>query len=561
MTILKPRGWQIETLHKFQLTTKKHFLLDATPGSGKTLFAAFAAGHLFERRAIDFALIVVPTTAIKGDKDAGFLGDWNKAGIQITTILKDGQAPPHQFRGAVITYSQLPNMVGTVETWTRNGLRLFFVPDELHHASEDNTWGSSTERCGQCATRILGMTGTCFRGDERRMTFVEYDNDGKAIADDRYSYEDAVRDRVCRKVDFITDDSITQFSLDNETRDVRISEAISPDDVRGATSTVYRTDNDFLPRALEKADDCLDQYRSWDRDAGGVVICRSGKDDSDNRHLHHVASLMEKTFGEKPEVISYDDKDANAKIERFRRGDQRWICAVRKIAEGVDIKRLRVLLMATRPTTELLFRQIVGRVVRVDDEKRPGDATVFIAKFPQLTKWAETIRDEAEAGLKKRGPDVPPGRGPGNGSSRPFMSHAASHEDSGAISDLGDQYTADEINAAEKLRGDDPELADISVTTLAHLQRKLGIVPEPMTTAEPPLQIKKKLVRGGIVKKTRRLAIVRNREAPDFKRVWHEIGGLFGPYSADDMVDNYSIEIMRQIDAWLLAALQRESHA
>jgi hypothetical protein len=440
-------------------------------------------------------------------------------------------------------------MIGTIEAWTRNGLRLFFVPDELHHASEDNQWGSSTEQCGRVAVRILGMTGTCFRADARRIAFVNYAPDGKAIADFQYGYREAVRDRVCRKVVFITDDSMTQFMFDQENHEVRVSDAKKPDDVRGATSTVFRTDHEFLPRILDKADDCLDQYRSWDRDAGGAIICRSGKDDDDNRHLHHIANLVVKTFGEIPEIISYDDKDANAKIERFRKNDQHWICAVRKIAEGVDIKRLRVLIMATRPTTELLFRQLVGRVVRVDDERRPGDATVFIAKFPQLVAWAGAIAEEAESGIKERD-ERDRNRQPSE--LRGFMPLAASHEDSGAISDFGDEYTSDEINSAEKLRGDDPELADISITTLAHLQRKLGIVPEPMTAAEPPLQTRKIILRKAIVKKARRLAIIRNPEAPDFKRVWREIGASFGPFNADEMVDNHSIEIMRQIDGWLL---------
>jgi superfamily II DNA or RNA helicase len=555
----KPRGWQIEALRKFQTAREKHFLLDATPGSGKTMFAGFAVKDQLDRRQQDFALNIVPNTTIKGDKDAGFLGDWNKIGIQITTVLKDGQDPPQQFRGAVITYQQLPNMMGTINTWVRKGLRMFVCFDELHHASEDNIWGNATEELGRLAVRVLGMTGTCFRGDERRISFVRYDSQSKAIPDHRYSYREAVTDHVCRPVDFITDDSMAQFMLDQANHEVRISEAKTEDQLRGATSTVYRTDHEFLPRVLEKADAALDQYRTWDRDAGGLIICRSGKDDSDNRHLNHVADLVHRTLGESPEVISYDDKDANAKIERFRDSDQRWICAVRKISEGVDIKRLRVEIMATRPTTELLFRQMVGRVVRVDDEKRPGDSTVFIAKFPQLVEWASVIAEEAQAGLKGRD-EKKPATGGGK-ESRSFMSLAASHEDSGAISDYGDEFTADEVNAAELLRGDDPQLADIPITTLAHLQRKLGIVPEPMTAPEPPLQIKKKKLRSEIVRKQRRLAIQRNPQTPDFKRVWKEIGATFGPFNADDMVDNYSIEIMRQIDAWLLATIGRETHA
>jgi hypothetical protein len=110
------------------------------------------------------------------------------------------------------------------------------------------------------------------------------------------------------------------------------------------------------------------------------------------------------------------------------------------------------------------------------------------------------------------------------------------------------------------LRGGDPALADISITTLAYLQRKLGIVPDPTATAEPPLQIRKKQLRGDIVKKSRHLAIKRNGQSPDFKRVWREIGATFGPYSADDMVDNYSLEIMRQIDVWLIETLAAQTH-
>lgn len=556
--MIKPREWQTEAVQKFRLTMDKHFLLDATPGSGKTIFAALTALYLFERGQIDFVLIVVPTTGIKGDRDAGFLGDWNKAGIQITTVLKDGKDVPRQFRGAVITFQQLPNIIGTIETWVRNGVRLFSIFDELHHASEDNTWGAATETLGRISIRILGMTGTCFRGDQRRIAFVKYDANDKAIADHSYSYRQAVTDRVCRKVEFVTDDSMTEFMLNDDNHNVRVSEAKTQDELRGATRTVFRSDHEFLPRVMEKADDCIDQYRTWDRDAGGLIVCRAGKDDNDERHLHYIAGLAHKTLGEAPEVISYDDSDANAKIERFRKSDQRWVAAVRKITEGVDIKRLRVLIMATRPTTELLFRQIIGRVVRVDDEKRPGDATVFIAKFPTLVGWATKIAEEAEAGLKDMKPprdgDTQPGQ------PRPFMSLGATHEDSGAISDFGDQYTPNEINAAERLRAGDPQLADISITTLAHLQRKLGIEPEPMETAEPPLQIKKKKLRGDIVRKARHLAIKRNAETPEFARVWREIGAQFGPYNADDLVDNYSIEIMRQIDTWLLATLGRESH-
>jgi hypothetical protein len=66
--------------------------------------------------------------------------------------------------------------------------------------------------------------------------------------------------------------------------------------------------------------------------------------------------------GERPEVISCEDKDANAKIAASDIPRSARMCAVRKMSEGASVKRLRVEVMACQPTTELLFRQPVGRV-------------------------------------------------------------------------------------------------------------------------------------------------------------------------------------------------------
>ncbi len=560
--MIQPRGWQTVALQKFKLSTKPHFLLDATPGSGKTLFSGFAAQYLIERRQIDFALAITPTTVVKGgDGEAGFQGDWNKLGLQLTTVLKDGRDMPTEYCSAAITYQQLPNMLTTLETWIRNGARLFVVFDEVHHASEDNRWGEATDTLGKIAVRTLSMTGTCFRGDERKIAFVDYDENDKAKADYTYSYREAVSDDVCRSVYFITDDSVTQYVLDNEEQTVRVSEAKTTNHVRGATRTVFRSDHDFLPQMFVKADAKLDEYRTWDIDAGGLVICRSGKDDNDNKHLNYICDSMAKTLGEVPEKVSYNDGDADAKIARFRKSKQRWISAVRIISEGVDIKRLRVLALATRPTTELLFRQLVGRVVRVDDENRPGDAVVFMAKFPQLVEWGERIAEEAKAGLRQRIINPTPGGGDNTGPriGKSFTSLSATHEDGGALSDYGDHYTSDEINAAERLRSGDPQLTNVSIVTLAYLQRKLGIDPEPAVTAEPPLQIRKKAIRQRIVKRARYLAIKRNSETPDYKLVWRQIGAKFGPRTVDDMMEQYSIDIMQQIESWLSTVIAGEN--
>jgi superfamily II DNA or RNA helicase len=548
--VIDPRDWQIEALRKFHATTELSFLLEATPGAGKTIFTAFCARELIEKREIDFAVIVVPTTALKGDKKAGFLGDWSKVGLQITPTVKEAEGPPSEFRGGVVTYQQLPHIISTFETWARNGVRLMFVVDEGHHASEDNRWGTAVESIGRIAKRILVTTGTPFRGDGRRISFVKYDKDGKggvAIPDFRYTYREAVRDRVCRQVIFMTDDGMADFILNEQERKVRISEA-GDEDVSLAAATIFKRDSEWLKQVIEKADAKLDDYRVMSPSAGGLVICRPGDDDLDIKHLNQVALLVKSITGEQPEVITHDDPDANAKIERFRDSSTKWICAVRKISEGVDIKRLRVEVLANRPSTELMFRQVVGRVVRVEDKKRPGDATVFMAKFPQLTAWAEKISEEAEAGLRERKTDS---GGGGERKGSDFIPLGSTHEDGGAISDFGEIYGSDEVNAAELLKRGDPQLIDVSVVKLAHVMRKLGVKPDPAATVSEPLHVRKKRLRETINKKAKRKAFQNDPERPDFAAIWVTIHRATGAKNIDDLFDNYSIDVMRQVDQLL----------
>ena len=64
------------------------------------------------------------------------------------------------------------------------------------------------------------------------------------------------------------------------------------------------------------------------------------------------------------DVVVSDDPTASKKIAEFAQNDRPWLVAVRMVSEGVDIPRLRVGVFATTTSTELFFRQAVGRFVR-----------------------------------------------------------------------------------------------------------------------------------------------------------------------------------------------------
>jgi hypothetical protein len=66
------------------------------------------------------------------------------------------------------------------------------------------------------------------------------------------------------------------------------------------------------------------------------------------------------------------------------------------ISEGVDIRRLRVVVYLTNRMTLLSFRQIVGRVVRSDPANVDDQGRVYVAADPRLLEMAREITNEVD---------------------------------------------------------------------------------------------------------------------------------------------------------------------
>ena len=66
------------------------------------------------------------------------------------------------------------------------------------------------------------------------------------------------------------------------------------------------------------------------------------------------------------------------------------------VSEGVDIRRLRVVVYLTNRVTALSFRQIVGRVVRIDETNVDDRGRVYLPADPSLTLMARAVTDEVK---------------------------------------------------------------------------------------------------------------------------------------------------------------------
>jgi superfamily II DNA or RNA helicase len=135
----------------------------------------------------------------------------------------------------------------------------------------------------------------------------------------------------------------------------------------------------------------LNELRQRMPDAGGLVIAPS------IQMAEYITTLIELIEGERPMLVHSQMPNADSKIKAFRNIDKRWIVSVAMISEGVDIKRLRVLIYLPNGLTELAFRQAIGRVVRSVGPTDDTRAYVVMPSFETFEQYARRVESEMPA--------------------------------------------------------------------------------------------------------------------------------------------------------------------
>jgi len=153
-----------------------------------------------------------------------------------------------------------------------------------------------------------------------------------------------------------------------------------------------------LPRILREADARLRTIRQdGHRDAGGLVVA------ADSEHARQIAKLLREATGSSPVVVLHDEQRSAARLAAFTRSAEPWIVAVNMVSEGIDIPRLRVGVYATAAKTAMIFRQIVGRFVRVIPQRPVQASWLYVPADPILHNHAATIEQELSAPLRRPG--------------------------------------------------------------------------------------------------------------------------------------------------------------
>jgi superfamily II DNA or RNA helicase len=387
------RGWQKDAYHEYFRTSRRDFLLVATPGAGKTTYALTVAAELLARREIASLTIVTPTEHLKHQ--------WAQAaarfGVAIDPAYRNAQGRAGaDFAGVAVTYAQVAAHPALHRQRTENR-RTLVIFDEIHHAGDALSWGDAVKEAFDPARRRLALTGTPFRSDANPIPFVTYLDEpggGKRSASDYvYGYGPALEDSVVRPVIFLAYSGEMRWrTRAGDEITATLGTPMTKDQIAQAWRTALDPAGEWVSRVIEAADKRLTEVRRGMPDAGGLVIA------GDHDDARAYAALLRGLTGKRPVVVLSDDKTASKKISSFATSDDRWMVAVRMVSEGVDIPRLAVGVYATSVSTALFFAQAVGRFVRA--RQRGETASVFLPSVPVLLSYAAELEAERDHVLR-----------------------------------------------------------------------------------------------------------------------------------------------------------------
>ena len=388
------RPWQVRALERFRAHPDPDFLAMATPGAGKTTFALAAALSDLADHPNRRVVVVTPTQHLKAQ--------WSRAAARLGLHLdpawsaRDGRLPA-DMHGVVVTYQQVALSSALLRPLARDA---FVVFDELHHAADERAWGDALREAFATSGRRLAISGTPFRSDTVAIPFVDYIG-GEAHPHFEYGYADALAEGgVVRPVYFPRTNGHMEWTApDGTLRAHTFDDALDAVASGQRLRTALSLDGEWLATVLDRAHAQLLAIRQSQPDAGGLVIAM------DQDHARGIGALLRQRHGAEATVAISDDPAASDVIAAYAAGSSPWIVAVRMVSEGVDIPRLRVGVFATNTTTELFFRQAVGRLVRWTRGVRRQQAFLYVPDDPRLRTCAAGIAEQRRHSLRRRDDD------------------------------------------------------------------------------------------------------------------------------------------------------------
>jgi len=381
---MKLRKWQTEclgaALGKY-ISGRRHFLCLATPGAGKTTMAAEVTSELLKQNLIDFVLCFSPSVIIARDIRHTLEG---RIGERFDGIIGA--------KGGSFTYQSMQFLDSDIWSLLKSH-RVLVVFDEIHHCSGShpenaNSWGEEIiTHIQQFASYTLALTGTPWRSDNTPIALAEYtDPENTIVCDYSYGLAEAIADGVCRVPQIVVTDN-SDISIQEGDGEAKAFNSFA--DVLERTDCPYQKiiENEVVLRhVLAQANAKLKAIRKINPSAGGLVVASSVQ------HATMILNILMHELGQTAVIATYRETEPTSIIGDFKSGSVPWIVSVGMISEGTNIPRLQVCCHLTRIKTELHFRQILGRILRVSNAFNQ-EACLYMPAESKLIEFAYRVAE------------------------------------------------------------------------------------------------------------------------------------------------------------------------
>ncbi len=341
----------------------KTFVAGVTPGGGKTLMASLFAHALLAAGVVDYVVVVVPRVTLRTQMARGFTDETRglrrHLGVEASGKVDHAHRDLFGSCGYVTTYQAISENPKR-HMRRLKGKNVLLILDEPHHLADEEgaAWRMAIAPLVEAAKCVLLMSGTLRRHDGKRIPFVPYDENARAVVDIRYTYGDALRERAVLDTKFLRLDARVTYERLGRTHERDLSATGSEDQERDALRTVLTDDiyrNEVCLQALQEWQD----YRAevYHR-AQAIVVTHSQVAAKDL-----VAAIRAKIDLPVALAIS-DEANAHKAVRSFQRGEAQILVTVGMAYEGLDVPSATHLICLTNTRSEPWLEQCIARVTR-----------------------------------------------------------------------------------------------------------------------------------------------------------------------------------------------------
>ncbi len=381
---MKLREWQVSCINKAlkqYLHGNSHFLALATPGAGKTLMASELADQLLKNNLIDLIICFSPSSIVSQDFSQSLQ-------LRINERF-DGLLGA---KGHSCTYQSLQYLDDNFwQLFER--FRVFVIFDEIHHCAGSNidnanAWGEQIIlNIQDKAKYTLALTGTPWRSDAAPIVLSNYMHPSNKISCDYvYGLTEAIQDNVCRipQIIAVDNNNISVVDID-ETKTFTSFKCLLSQSIIPYQEIIEN--EKVIKYVISSAQKKLSSIRAKNADAAGLIVASSVE------HARQISVLMKTCFNEDAVVVTYRENEPTNIIQQFRHAHSKWIISVGMISEGTNIPRLQVCCHLTNIKTEMHFRQILGRILRMTGSKNQ-EAVMYMPAEPKLLVYAYRVKQD-----------------------------------------------------------------------------------------------------------------------------------------------------------------------